>query len=96
MEAIEAMALPTFDLVNAKVDPYVRATITGYDRDMKWILREWLPFNRYFLCGGYCSSTLSPQWRGRGCKGGELLTLPVVSGSRVNTIIMHLGFVLSF
>ena len=42
VEVIEALALPSVDLVNGKVDPYVRATITGYDRDMKWTLRQWL------------------------------------------------------
>lgn len=42
VEVIEALALPSVDLLNGKVDPYVRATITGYDRDMKWTLRQWL------------------------------------------------------
>ena len=42
VELIEALALPSVDIVNGNVDPYVRATITGYDRDMKWTLRQWL------------------------------------------------------
>jgi hypothetical protein len=42
VELIEALALPSVDIMNGNVDPYVRATITGYDRDMKWTLRQWL------------------------------------------------------
>eukprot|EP00957_Ditylum_brightwellii_P013870 1045498-Ditylum_brightwellii.AAC.1 len=70
------MALPSVHMSNGKADPYVRATITGYDRDLKWKLTEWLAEKRFTLCGKYCTSTLSPVWRGLGRKGGELLTLP--------------------
>ena len=79
VEVLEAIALPSADMLHGKVDPYVRATITGYDRDMSWTLREWMPQKQYSLCSGYVSSTLSPQWRGPGRKGGELLTLPIIS-----------------
>lgn len=78
IELIQGLALPTVDM-RGTADPYVRATITGYDRDMRWNLKEWLPENRYSLCGVYCSRTLSPVWRGKGRRGGELLTLPVIS-----------------
>lgn len=91
VEVIEAIALPSVDMVNAKVDPYVRATITGYDRDMKWTLRQWLQSNRYSLCSRFCSATLSPQWRGTGRLGGELLTLPVIStaGAVLRLEVLH-------
>lgn len=91
IEILEAMALPIVDMVNGKVDPYVRATITGYDRDMQWTLREWLSSKRFSLCGNYCSATLSPQWRGRGWKGGQLLTLPVIStaGAVLRLEVLH-------
>ena len=79
IEVIEAIALPCANMVNGKADPFVQATVTGYDRDMLWLLREWMPHKRYSIRGGYVSSTLSPQWRGPGKKGGELLTLPVIS-----------------
>ena len=79
VEILEAIALPSVDMVNGKVDPYVRATITGYDRDMKWTLRQWTKENRYSLCSRFCTATLCPRWRGSGRKGGELLTLPVIS-----------------
>jgi hypothetical protein len=36
---------------------------------------------RFSLNTSYCSSTLSPVWRGPGKLGGELLTLPVISTS---------------
>lgn len=78
IELIQGLALPTVDM-RGTADPYVRATITGYDRDMRWNLKEWLPEKRYSLCGVYCSRTLSPVWRGKGRRGGELLTLPVIS-----------------
>ena len=78
VEILEAIALPSVDLVNGIVDPYVRATITGYDRDLKWTLRQWLQKNRYSLCSRFCSATLCPQWRGTGIKGGELVTLPII------------------
>lgn len=91
IEVLEAIALPSVDLINGKVDPYVRATITGYDRDIKWTLREWLSSNRYSICSGYCTATLSPQWRGSGKKGGELLTLPVIStaGAVLRLEVLH-------
>ena len=79
IEVLEAIALPSANKLNDKVDSYVRATITGYDRDMTWTLREWLEPKQYSLCSGYVTSTLSPQWRGTGRKGGELLTLPIIS-----------------
>lgn len=79
IEVMEAIALPSANMLNGTVDPYVRATITGYDRDMLWTLREWMHNKRHSLCSGYVSSTLSPQWRGSGRKGGELLTLPIIS-----------------
>ena len=91
IEVIEAMALPTVDILNGKVDSYVRATITGYDRDMRWDLNEWLPNKRYSLCSSYCSATLSPQWRGPGGRGGEVLTLPVIStaGAVLRLEVLH-------
>jgi len=91
IEVLEALALPSVDLVNGRVDPYVRATVTGYDRDIKWTLREWLSSNRYSICSGYCTATLSPQWRGSGRKGGELLTLPVIStaGAVLRLEVLH-------
>lgn len=91
IEVLEALALPSVDMVNGRVDPYVRATLTGYDRDIKWTLREWLSSNRYSICSGYCTSTLSPQWRGSGRKGGELLTLPVIStaGAVLRLEVLH-------
>lgn len=91
VEVLEALALPSVDMVNGRVDPYVRATVTGYDRDIKWTLREWLSSNRYSICSGYCSATLSPQWRGSGRKGGELLTLPVIStaGAVLRLEVLH-------
>ena len=91
VELIEAIALPSVDMVNGKVDPYVRATITGYDRDMTWTLRHWLKKNRYSLCSRFCAATLSPQWRGSGRKGGELLTLPVIStaGAVLRLEVLH-------
>ena len=79
IELLEAIALPSVNMLNAKVDPYVRATVTGYDRDMLWTLREWMPEKRYQLCSGYVSATLCPRWRGPGMKGGVLLTLPIIS-----------------
>jgi len=91
VEIIEARALPTYDMLKGKVDPYVRATITGYDRDMRWILREWTTSNRFSLCSSYCSGTLSPTWRGPGRKGGELLTLPVIctAGAILRLEVLH-------
>jgi C2 domain./FYVE zinc finger. len=91
IEVIEAIALPSVDMVNGKVDPYVRATITGYDRDMKWTLRQWLQSHRYSLCSRFCSATLSPLWRGTGKLGGELLTLPVIStaGAVLRLEVLH-------
>jgi hypothetical protein len=91
IEVLEAIALPSVDMVNGKVDPYVRATITGYDRDMLWTLREWMQQKRYSLCSGYVSSTLSPQWIGNGKAGGELLTLPLIStaGAVLRLEVMH-------
>ncbi len=91
VEVIEAIALPSVDLVNGKVDPYVRATITGYDRDMRWSLRQWLSSKRYSLCSRFCTATLSPVWRGAGRKGGELLTLPVIStaGAVLRLEVLH-------
>ena len=68
VEIIEAMALPIVDMANGKADPYVKATITGYDRDMRWTLREWLSSKRFSLHSNYCTATLSPQWRGAGWK----------------------------
>lgn len=88
VELLEALAVPAID-VNGKADPYVRATITGYDRDMRWNLIEW---NKTFsLCSSYCMGTLSPIWRGSGKKGGELLTLPVIStaGAVLRLEVMH-------
>lgn len=79
VELIEAIGLPA--ALNGKPDPYVRATITGYDWDWDWTMMEWLPSKRYSLSSSYCSSTLSPIWRGKGRKGGELLTLPIISTS---------------
>ncbi len=79
IELLEALALPSVNMLNGTVDPYVRATVTGYDRDMLWTLREWIPEKRYQLCGGYVTSTLCPRWRGPGRKGGVLLTLPIIS-----------------
>jgi len=77
--------------VNGIVDPYVRATITGYDRDLFWFLREWLPHKRFSLCSGYCTSTVSPLWRGCGRSGGERLTLPVIStaGAVLRLEVLH-------
>jgi len=91
IEVLEAIALPSVDMMNGKVDPYVRATITGYDRDMLWTLREWMNHKRHSLCSGYVSSTLCPQWRGKGKKGGELLTLPLIStaGAVLRLEVMH-------
>ncbi len=91
IEVLEAIALPSVDMLNGKTDPYVRATITGYDRDMMWTLREWLQQKRFSLCSGYVSSTLSPQWRGSGRKGGELLTLPLIStaGAVLRLEVLH-------
>jgi len=91
VEVLEAMALPSVDMVKGIVDPYVRATITGYDRDLCWILREWLPNKRFSMCSGYCTSTVNPQWRGCGRKGGELLTLPVIStaGAVLRLEVLH-------
>jgi len=91
VEVLEAMALPSVDKVNGIVDPYVRATITGYDRDFKWFLREWLPRKRFSLCSGYCTSTVSPLWHGCGRSGGERLTLPVIStaGAVLRLEVLH-------
>jgi hypothetical protein len=91
VEVLSALALPSVDMLNGKVDPYVRATITGYDRDMKWTLRQWMTTNRYSLCSRFCTATLSPQWRGSGRKGGELLTLPVIStaGAVLRLEVLH-------
>ena len=50
VEVLEAIALPcSADMLHGKVDPYVRATITGYDRDMSWTLREWMPQKEHSL-----------------------------------------------
>ena len=91
IELIEAIALPNVDFVNGRVDPYVRATISGYDRDMLWTLREWLPAYQYTLSGSYCVATLSPVWVGSGWKGGELLTLPVIctAGAVLRLEVLH-------
>jgi len=91
VEVLEAMALPSVDKVNGIVDPYVRATITGYDRDLFWFLREWLPSKRFSLCSGYCTSTVSPLWHGCGRSGGERLTLPVIStaGAVLRLEVLH-------
>ena len=75
IELLEALALPSID-VNGKSDPYVRATITGYDKDMRWNLKEWS--TTFSLSTTYRLGTLAPVWRGSGRKGGELLTLPVI------------------
>jgi hypothetical protein len=80
IEVMEALALKRIDL-NLKCNPYVRATITGYDYDLEWNLVEWDEKYRFSLTTSYCSSTLSPVWRGPGKMGGQLLTLPVVSSS---------------
>ena len=80
VEIVEALALKRMDLT-LKCNPYVRATITGYDYDLEWNLVEWEKENRFTLTTSYCSSTLSPVWRGPGRKGGQVLTLPVVSSS---------------
>ena len=80
VEVIEALALQRMDF-KLKSNPYVRATVTGYDYDLEWNLQEWLPERRFSLTTSYCSSTLSPVWRGPGKLGGELLTLPVISSS---------------
>ena len=91
VEIIEALALPSVKQGHGMVDPYVRATITGYDRDFFWFLREWLPRKRFSLCSGYCSSTVSPVWRGCGGCGGERLTLPVIStaGAVLRLEVLH-------
>jgi len=91
VEIVEAMALPSVDKVHGIVDPYVRATITGYDRDLFWYLREWLPCKRFSMCSGYCTSTVSPIWRGCGRSGGERLTLPVIStaGAVLRLEVLH-------
>ena len=88
VELIEALAIPSF---NGKAEPYVKATITGYDSDMRWELKEWLPSKRFSLCSNFCIGTLSPVWRGQGRKGGELLTLPVIStaGAVLRLEVMH-------
>jgi len=78
VEIVQALALQPVDL-NGKSDPYVHATVTGYDNDNEWNLQEWLLDKRLHLSSSCCSATLSPVWRGPGGKGGELLTLPVVS-----------------
>eukprot|EP00978_Attheya_sp_CCMP212_P001280 scaffold2658_cov53-Attheya_sp.AAC.1 len=90
VELLQALALPTIDLT-ARADPYVRATITGYDRDKRWNLVEWTSSKQFSLCSGYCMSTLSPVWRGPGLRGGELLTLPVLStaGAILRLEILH-------
>ena len=90
VELIEAMALPSVD-VHGKSDPYVRATITGYDRDLRWNLKEWLPNKTFSLTTEYRSGTLAPVWYGTGRKGGQLLTLPVVStaGAMLRLEVFH-------
>lgn len=91
VEVIEALALPTADITSGKADPYVRATITGYDRNLKWQLKEWLPSKQFSLCSAYSSATLSPMWSGSGLKGGQLLTLPVIStaGAVLRLEVLH-------
>jgi len=90
VELIEAIALPTLDF-HGKIDPYVRATITGYDYDMKLNLKEWYPHKRYTLSGTYSAGTTSPVWLGPGRHGGELLTLPVLrtSGAVLRLEVLH-------
>mmetsp|Transcript_14596 Transcript_14596/g.32179 ORF Transcript_14596/g.32179 Transcript_14596/m.32179 type:complete len:1092 (-) Transcript_14596:579-3854(-) len=75
VEVIEALALPALD-AGGKSDPYVRATLTGYVNDV-----EFAPAHRFTVSTSYCSSTLSPVWRGSGAWGGETLTLPVEATS---------------
>lgn len=88
IELLEALALPSID-VNGKSDPYVRATITGYDKDMRWNLKEWS--TTFSLSTTYRLGTLAPVWRGSGRKGGELLTLPVIStaGAVLRLEVLH-------
>jgi hypothetical protein len=88
VEILEALALPSID-VNGKSDPYVRATITGYDKDMRWNLKEWC--TKFSLSSTYRLGTLAPVWRGSGRKGGELLTLPVIStaGAVLRLEVLH-------
>ena len=90
VELIEAIALPTSDFYG-RTDPYVRATITGYDYDLKWNLTEWFPHKRFSLTSIYCSGTSSPVWLGPGRHGGELLTLPVLrtAGAVLRLEVLH-------
>ena len=90
IELIEAIALPSLDCYG-KIDPYVRATITGYDYDLNWNLVEWFKHKQFSLCSIYCSGTSSPIWLGPGRYGGELLTLPVLrtSGAVLRLEVLH-------
>ena len=91
VEVIEALALQKMDF-SLKSNPYLRATVSGYDYDLEWNLKEWQPVDRFSLNTSYCSSTLSPVWRGPGKLGGELLTLPVIctSGAILRLEAFHL------
>ena len=91
IELIQALSLPSADEVTGKSDPYVRATITGYDLTRDLFIAEWMLDKRYSLHSSFCSGTLSPVWRGSGLKGGELLTLPVIStaGAILRLEIFH-------
>ena len=91
IELMQALSLPSADDVTGKSDPYVRATITGYDFTRDFYITEWMPEKKYSLQSSFCSETLSPVWRGSGLKGGELLTLPVIStaGAVLRLEIFH-------
>ena len=88
---MQALALPCADEVTGKSDPYVRATLTGYGYTRDIFIKEWKAQSRYSLDSSFCSGTLSPVWRGTGLKGGEVLTLPVIStaGAILRLEILH-------
>lgn len=68
-------------LVYSLLTFFVLHNFCRYDYDLEWNLQEWQLEKRFSLNTSYCSSTLSPVWRGPGKLGGELLTLPVISTS---------------
>ena len=91
VELIQALSLPIADDVTGKSDPYVKATMTGYDLTRDLYISEWKQEQQYSLRSSFCSGTLSPIWRGTGKAGGELLTIPVIStaGAILRLKIFH-------
>ncbi len=91
VELIQALSLPIADDVTGKSDPYVKATMTGYDLTRDLYISEWKQEQQYSLRSSFCSGTLSPIWRGTGKAGGELLTIPVIStaGAILRLEIFH-------